>query len=865
MATNQIVAFYNIQKRAFLNWPAAAVLLFLFFAKGLVWAQTYVVTTNYTSTGFSPNESQDLILGYVGTLTGPTPSFTGTATTTAVLTDGLVPGSPVQNYWIEIQSGNVLTYNLGALCTISSMEVCSTWNDNGRSEQSYTIDVSSDGVTWITNFISVAAPKGPATTPSDLDVQITPANGPSLTNNIQYVRFNFPSEENSWVGYTEIVINGTASVSPSAPTVTISNTSLTVTNTSANVTMSATFTGYPLPTLTWHFVDTNGNDNVLPNQNGTNITILLVSPTDAGNYYLAAVNSQGSTNSANCTLTVVTPPTQPVIQTVYSLNAGFDPLNTTGDLLLGLTDPSIPVPAMTDGSDNGGVATGSGFEAFASGSQQTFDLYGACSIAEIDTYSGCASDVSANGLQVDQNYTVSVSTNNGATYTALYLVKARMSLLYSAATPADMQVQLTPNNGQPLLASNVDHIRFSFNNDAGNNNLNVQYMEFIAYGTNTLALGIPEILTDLPATVIATQRLSFSLTVGAEGNPIPTFQWYAISGGVTNAIMNATNSTYTVNNAQPSNAIQYRVVISNSYGSVTSAVSMVVLYGVTGVTNTIYQDTFSRTGVLVGSSPSPVNTGNANWVGAPAFSTDGSEVNMTPGTAQAGTYPNAYLPFTPQVGHVYTLTCNIEALTGAAQWLAFGFAETPITNNYYAAATGGVDWILTRGNGTQYQLFEGPGTGGNLGGNLPAADGTAFETFSLVLDTTTGSAARGWSMALYTNGVVENSVTGAWSPNPPIAYVGLGADAATGYFQNFTLTDFNYQVVNPTLTVSNQSNGQLTLSWPSFYTGWTLQSNSVGLQASNAWSAVSGSTTTNLIPISVDQTKTSVFFRLLAP
>jgi hypothetical protein len=238
---------------------------------------------------------------------------------------------------------------------------------------------------------------------------------------------------------------------------------------------------------------------------------------------------------------------------------------------------------------------------------------------------------------------------------------------------------------------------------------------------------------------------------------------------------------------------------------------------------------------------------------------------MTPGTVQAGTYPNAYLPFTPQVGHVYTLTCSIKALSGASQWLALGFAETPITNNYYAAATGGVDWLLTRGNGTQYQLFEGPGTGGNLGGNLPAADASAFETFSLVLDTTTGSATSGWSMALYTNGLLENSVTGAWSPNPPIAYVGLGADAATGYFQNFTLTDFNYQVVNPTLTVTNQGNGHLTASWPSFYTGWTLQTNSVGLQASNAWAAVPGSTTTNQIPITVDQTKTSVFYRLLAP
>src|SRR5665213_3012228 len=426
MTTNSPIASNHIKKgRAFLSKTMVAVLLFLFSRSEMMWAgNIYVLTTNFTATAFTPNESQDLISGYVGALTGPAPTFTGTATTPAVLTDSFAPGSPVQNYWIEIQSGDVLLYNLGALCSISSMEVCSTWNDNGRSAQAYTVDVSSDGATWTTNFISVATGTAPASAPSDVDVQINPASGNTLTNNIQYVRFNFPAEENSWVGYTEIVISGTTLASPSAPTVTISSTNLTVTNTSSRVTISATLTGYPFPNLTWHFVDTNGNDNVLPGQYGTNITSPIVSPADAGNYYVAAANSQGTSNSANCTLTVVTPAAQPVIQTVYSSNAGFDPLNTTADLLLNLTDPNVSLPAMTDGSDNGGVATGAGYVALASGSQQTFDLYGSCNISEIDTYSGCASDINPNSLQVNQNYTVSVSTNNGATYNALYPVKA---------------------------------------------------------------------------------------------------------------------------------------------------------------------------------------------------------------------------------------------------------------------------------------------------------------------------------------------------------------------------------------------------------------------------------------------------------
>jgi hypothetical protein len=856
----------------FLNRTMAAVLLFLFSVCGLAWTQpVYVLATNYNSTGFSPDESQDLILGYAGTLTGAAPTFAGSASTTSVLTDGFAPGSPVANYWFEIQSGDVLTYNLGAPCSITSMEVCSTWSDNGRSEQSYTIDVSSNGINWTTGFISVAPPKGPATTPSDLDMQITPASGPTLTNNIQYVRFNFPSEENTWVGYTEIVINGTTTATNSAPTVTISQTSLTVTNGATNVSMSATFTGYPLPNLIWHFVDTNGNDNVLPGQTATNITIPLISPTDAGNYYVVAQSTQGTVNSANCALTVVIPPNVSAVQTIYSFNGSFDPLNTTSDLLLGLTDPNNPVPAMTDGSDNGGVATGSGFHSFGGGNLQTFDLYAPCDIYEIDTYSGCASDAALNSLQVDQNYTVSVSTNNGATYTNLFPVFTRMSLLYTPAAPADMHVQLTPNNGATVLASNVDHIRFSLNNDAGNPNLTVNYMEFMAYGSNKLAQGRPVILTDLPATITATQRVTFSLSVGAQGNPIPAFQWYSIGAGATNLILNATNSTYTVNNAQPSNAIQYQVVVSNVFGSVTSAVSTVVLYGVQQTTTTIYQDTFARTGLLIGSAPDTVDVGNATWVGYNQLYTDGSELNLT-NLPTGGPTPNAFLPFTPQVGHVYTLSCDIEPLTGAAQWCSLGFALNPITNNYYAAVTCGSDWLLVRGNDTQFQIFKGPGTGGLVtytgpggGNNWPApGNNNAFETFTLVLDTTTGSASSGWSMDVYTNQVLAVTVSNAFSPNPAIQYVGLGADAATGNFRNFKLTDLSYPVIPAQLNAQNAA-GQITLTWPSFYIGWTLQSNSVGLQASNAWVTVPGSTATNQIPVTIDSTKSSVYYRLLAP
>jgi hypothetical protein len=854
------------KRRGFRSWAIAATLLFLLSMGGTTWAQpNYVITTTTNSTGFTPNTSQDIVLGYLPTVGGPvTAGYQGGGLTLGALTDGFAPAGPYTGYWFEIQTGNTLTFNIGAPSSISSIESCSTWNDNGRCAQQYTVDVSTDGITWTTGFITVPSQPG-AGKPADVDVLITPASGASLlTNNVQYLRFNFPTVENGWVAYTEFVINGTVSVPPGPPSIAIVATNLVVTNTTTNVTFSAVASGYPPASMTWHFVDTNGVDWTLP-ETATNITIPIVSPTDAGGYYAVATSSQGSTSSTTNILTVITPASQPVVQTVYSLNTGFDPLNTNGDLLLGLTDPYTPQPVLTDGSDANGSVTAGNYVSLGGGAVQTFDLYAPCDIYEIDTYSASPSSANANGIYVDQNYVVSVSSDNGNTYSNLYAAKARLSLLYaSSSSPVDMDVKLTPNNGGTVLASNVDHIRFTFNNDAEQPNLQVYNFELMAYGINKRAPGLPTITTDVPASVQAIQSTSLSIAVAVLGNPIPTFQWYNISGGATNAIPGATNSTYAIAQVQPTNAGLYQVVISNPYGSVTSAVSKVVFYGVTPVTNTIYKDTFSRVGPLIGSAPSPVNAGNAAWVGWTPLNTDGSELALTNATPTGGAAANAFLPFTPQRYHIYTLSCDIEPIAGGNQWLALGFALTPATNNYFAGVTIGVDWCLVRGSDANFQIFAGPG-GGQIGGNWPAPGNTnVFGTFSLVLDTTTGNASSGWSMAVYTNGVLVVATNNVWSPNPAIQYVGLGADAATGNFRNFTLTDLNYEVIPAALSVTGQPGSQV-LSWPSIYLGWILQSNSVGLQARNAWVTVPGSTATTQMPLTVNQNQSAVFYRLLAP
>ncbi len=67
----------------------------------------------------------------------------------------------------------------------------------------------------------------------------------------------------------------------------------------------------------------------------------------------------------------------------------------------------------------------------------------------------------------------------------------------------------------------------------------------------------------------------------------------------------------------------------------------------------------------------------------------------------------------------------------------------------------------------------------------------------------------------------------------------------------------------PAITFSANGN-QLTLNWPTNYSGWLLQSNSIGLTTTN-WIAVPGSSNTNRLQIPIDPGQANVFYRLSSP
>jgi hypothetical protein len=71
----------------------------------------------------------------------------------------------------------------------------------------------------------------------------------------------------------------------------------------------------------------------------------------------------------------------------------------------------------------------------------------------------------------------------------------------------------------------------------------------------------------------------------------------------------------------------------------------------------------------------------------------------------------------------------------------------------------------------------------------------------------------------------------------------------------------------PVSITFSRSGTNLTLSWPSNYTGWTLQgqNNAPGKGFTTNWTRISSSTTTNQLIIPIKATNGSAFFRLVYP
>ncbi len=135
-------------------------------------------------------------------------------------------------------------------------------------------------------------------------------------------------------------------------------------------------------------------------------------------------------------------------------------------------------------------------------------------------------------------------------------------------------------------------------------------------------------------------------------------------------ISEATNSYLafaSLSNLTVGNTYTVQMTASDVNGSTNSSVSLTVIAPPPAL-QVIFDDSFSRSGTLAGTEPDVAELFPASWLADYTFTCDGSAALSTSISAAA-----AALPFIPQAGHVYVLSCDLDP-SGETNWAAMGFA-----------------------------------------------------------------------------------------------------------------------------------------------------------------------------------------------
>ena len=350
-----------------------------------------------------------------------------------------------------------------------------------------------------------------------------------------------------------------------APSITTQPASQTVTA-GGSVTFTVAASGSPAPTFQW-----NKGGVAIGGATSTTYTIAATVSGDAGVYTAVATNIAGSATSAGATLTVQAPPppntapsitTQPVSQTVTAGGSVTFTVAASGN------------PAPTIQWNKGGVPIG--------GATGTAYTIAATVSGDAGVYTAVATNSAGTATSAGATLTVqaappvntppSITTQPvGQTVTAGSSVTFTVAASGSPAPTYQWNkggVAIGGATGAALSLSNVQ------SSDAGSYTAvatNIAGTATSAAATLTVQAAPPPntapSITMQPASQTATVGNSVTFTVGASGNPAPTYQWS--KGGAT--IGGATGAAYTIAAATLGDAGTYTVLVSNTAGNVTSA------------------------------------------------------------------------------------------------------------------------------------------------------------------------------------------------------------------------------------------------------------------------------------------------------
>ncbi|MGA9778253.1 MAG: pectinesterase family protein [Verrucomicrobiia bacterium] len=254
---------------------------------------------------------------------------------------------------------------------------------------------------------------------------------------------------------------------------------------------------------------------------------------------------------------------------------------------------------------------------------------------------------------------------------------------------------------------------------------------------------IPQVtITSQPQDLIVSTNSPATFAVGASGTAPIGYQWYAYGNSPSNTPtleVGATNSSFTISNAQPSDTGLYAVVVSNSYNSVQSRLASLIVGNVAPVLNGPFNQTviqgnnanFSTTVVIA--NPPPTFQWQTNGVNVPgATGTSLTLANVQYAALNGATVSVIASNAAALVTNSATLTILVSPVISPQPTnvtVSVG-ATAVFTSGAMGVPTPGLQWYE---NNTLI-----PGQTGNTL-TIPNAQGTNIGSYELVANNTAGS------------------------------------------------------------------------------------------------------------------------------